>query len=132
MNIVLFVCDENRSIRIMAEAIVNSEDRAGWAAESAGLRRTGAVSSTAIGLLQAIGLKPTRTELRRLTRDSTDRATRIVTFGGPEGLSPEPRKKAEDWPTPRTYERPLEGRVAVPGEIRGRGMDLIARRPGWA
>jgi arsenate reductase (thioredoxin) len=113
----------------MAEAIFNSEDRAGWAAESAGLSLTGAVSSSAIELLQAIGLTPTRTEPRLLTRDLTDRAKRIVTFGYLEGLSPEARRKAEDWPVPRTYGRPIEERVAVRDEIRRRVKDLIARLP---
>jgi protein-tyrosine-phosphatase len=129
MNIVLFVCEENRFRSIMAEAIFNSENRAGWAAESAGLSVTGPVSSTAIELLRAIGLKPTRTEPRLLTHDLTDRATSIVTFGCLEGLSPEARRKAEDWPVPRTYGRPPEERVAVRDEIRKRVKDLISRLP---
>jgi arsenate reductase (thioredoxin) len=129
MNVILFVCQENRFRSLMAEALFNSEDRAGWAAESAGLSVTGPVSSTAVELLRAIGLKPTRTGPRLLTRDLTDRATRIVTFGRLEGLSPEARRKAEDGPVPRTHGRPVEERVAARDEVGRRVKDLIARLP---
>jgi arsenate reductase (thioredoxin) len=132
MKIVLFVCEENRFRSIMAEAIFNSEAPAGWAAESAGLRATGPVSSTATELLQSIGLKPTRTESRLLTNDLAEGAKRIVTFGCLEGLSSDMRKKAEDWPVPRTYGRPPAERVAVRDEIRRRVQDLISRLPALA
>ena len=87
------------------------------------------MSSSAIELLRDIWLKPSRTEPRLLTHESTERATRTVTFGCLEGLSPEARGKAEDWPVPRTYGRPPEERVAVRDEIRRRVKDLIARLP---
>jgi arsenate reductase (thioredoxin) len=132
MSTVLFVCEENRFRSILAEAMFNSERRSGWVAESAGLSPTGPVSSTAIELLSAIGLKPARTEPRRLTHDLTEKASRIITFGCLEGLGPEARRKAEDWPVPRTYGRPVEERVAVRDEIRRRVRELIARLPASA
>jgi arsenate reductase (thioredoxin) len=129
MNTVLFVCEENRFRSVMAEAIFNSEGPPGGAAESAGLTGTGPFSSTAMELLQAIGLRTSRSEPRLLTPELTDRAARIVTFGCRARLSPEAQRKAEDWPVPRTYGRPMEERVAVRDEIRRRVKDLIARLP---
>jgi arsenate reductase (thioredoxin) len=114
----------------MAEAIFNSESPPGWVAESAGLRVTGPVSVTAIELLQAIGLKPNRSEPRLLTYGLTYGATRIVTFGCLDSLRAEARLKAEDWPVPRTYGRPVEERIAVRDEISRRVRDLISSLPG--
>jgi protein-tyrosine-phosphatase len=130
MGIVLFVCEENRFRSIIAESIFQSENPAGWTAESAGLSVTGPVSSAAIELLRAIGLEPARAEPRLLTRELTDRATLIVTFGCLERLSTEAKTKAEDWPITRTYGRPPEERAAVRDEIGRRVKDLIAAHGG--
>ncbi|MGC2289578.1 MAG: low molecular weight phosphatase family protein [Thermoplasmata archaeon] len=129
MSTILFVCEENSHRSIMAEAIFNSKHPAGWTAESAGVTPTGTVSKTAVQLLNAVGLKPSRTEPRPVTPEMTSRADRIITFGCLQSLGPDAQKNAVDWPIPRTHGKPLQEKAAARDEITRRVVDLIASLP---
>lgn len=120
MGPILFVCVENTFRSVISEAIFNARAPPGWRAESAGVHPAEAINPVVSQLLEEIGIRLGPKAPRLVTRETIDRAWRVVTFGCLDRCPIGAESKGEDWPIPGATGK-------SPAELRGIRDELVRR-----
>lgn len=126
----LFVCVENTFRSIIAEALFNAYCRAGWSAQSAGVKPAERINPVAVELLREIGVPVAEKKPRLVTPELVNGAWTVITFGCLDRCPIGTKEKAEEWPIPGSVGkdgtlRPREELLAIRGEIERRVLKLI-------
>ncbi len=123
----LFVCVENTFRSILSEALFNAHPRAGWRAESAGVRPAEAINPGAVDLLREVGIPLGPKTPRLVTPPLVAAAAWVVTFGCADRCPPGIQGKSEDWPVPGATGKTMAELRAIRDDL----ADRIARLSRW-
>jgi arsenate reductase len=127
MKYILFVCVGNSGRSQMAEAFFNHFRGRGPPALSAGTRPATSVSRAAIAAMAEVGIDIGSQRPKRLTRQLTQQADRIIAVGYDVAEScPAGFHASEDWGLEDTQGQPLEKVRLIRDQIRERVLALLA------
>ena len=121
------MCVENTFRSVLSEELFNSKAPPGWRAESAGVNPATVVNPNVNQLLKEVGITLTGRTPRLVSRESTDRASRVVTFGCLDRCPIGAEAKGEDWPVPGATGKSFEELRQIRDELSRRVDDLISR-----
>ena len=121
------MCVENTFRSVLSEELFNSKAPQGWRAESAGVNPATAVNRNVSQLLKEVGITLTERSPRLVSRESIDRASRVVTFGCLDRCPIGAEAKGEDWPVPGATGKSFEEQRQIRDELSRRVDDLILR-----